>query len=128
MLSLSNFSGATLFVLFLFFNEENVGIIFSYSVPISLRILWPLNEAWILVAALFNSGSLRSISSSSATFLVISCMSTSSGVSLVTTLRVKWPRKAAWIFAAASHSSRMRVEVIVKCLLLVWQPTFNFSK
>lgn len=73
----------------------------------SLRVLWPRNEACIFVAALLSSGSLKSISNSSATFLVISCISTSSGASLATSLRVKWPRKVAWIFKAASHSSRI---------------------
>lgn len=87
--------------------------VFYSTGVISLRILWPRNEAWILVAALFNSGSLKSISNSSATFLVISCISTSSGIassSSLTNLRVKWPRKVAWIFLAASQSSMGRIE------------------
>lgn len=77
----------------------------AYSGLVSLRILWPRNDAWILVAALFSSGSVRSMSSSSATFLVISCMSSSSGTSLFTSLRAKWPRKVDWIFSAAWHNS-----------------------
>lgn len=41
---------------------------FSSVAGASLRVLWPRKVAWILVAALFNSGSSKSISSSSATW------------------------------------------------------------
>lgn len=75
-----------------------------YAFVASLRTLCPRNDAWILVAALFNSGSLKSMSNSSATFFVISCKSLSSLRSLPP-FRAKWPRKAAWMRTAASQSS-----------------------
>lgn len=95
------------FIFLLFFFVSFQKILLIYAFVTSLRTLWPRNDAWILVAARFNSGSLKSISNSSATFFVISCRSLSS-LSSLPPFRAKWPRNAAWIRTAASHNSAIR--------------------
>lgn len=84
-------------------------LLIIYAFVTSLRTLWPRNDAWIFVAARFNSGSLKSISNSSATFFVISCRSLSS-LSSLPPFRAKWPRNAAWMRTAASHNSGNRIK------------------